>query len=119
MGILAPASWKQPSPTKKLRFNTWLLKGPFCHYCGKIVWPNSNYHFEHSLPFSRGGYTNIGNGVVSCKNCNLQKGAKTKKEYLAYRGMLELNSGYLFSFFDIYLVVFGIFIGIFIYLIIG
>lgn len=52
-----------------------------CAYCGKIL-TLENASFDHVKPISKGGYDRIGNGAVSCKDCNSRKGSKTAGEFL-------------------------------------
>lgn len=100
---------------KRLRNLTYMIHGPFCEYCGRFVSPRK-FHFEHKIPYSRNGKTDIVNGTVSCKNCNLQKGAKTDKEYFLWRKKHGLKSGKLFSFLDFYIGCFAVLIALYIYI---
>ncbi len=63
-----------------------------CHYCGKPVASTTGsfargnaswraydsqgepFHFDHKVPFSKGGDSSPENVVLSCAKCNLSKG---------------------------------------------
>ena len=63
-----------------------------CRYCGKPVayttgssvkgdrcWraydtEGQPFHFDHRIPFSKGGLSNPENVVLACEKCNLSKG---------------------------------------------
>lgn len=49
-----------------------------CAYCGQS---DGTFHFDHVIPFSRGGATDARNLVLACAPCNLSKGAKTPEEW--------------------------------------
>jgi hypothetical protein len=49
-----------------------------CAYCGQT---DTSFHFDHVVPFSRGGGTDASNLVLACAPCNLSKGAKTLEEW--------------------------------------
>lgn len=52
-----------------------------CYYCqGNLV--DLGFHREHKIPLSRGGLHDDSNLVLSCPSCNLEKGAKTDKEFM-------------------------------------
>ena len=53
--------------------------GEVCVYCGEAAGP---FHFDHIIPVSRGGRTVIENLAISCKTCNLEKGASTPEEWM-------------------------------------
>ena len=48
-----------------------------CAYCG-----GPYEHMEHVVPISRGGRTEPGNVVPSCRSCNSRKGTKTPAEWI-------------------------------------
>lgn len=54
--------------------------GRVCRYCSSAVGP---FHFDHEIPWSRGGKSTIQNIVVACESCNLSKGARTPEEWRA------------------------------------
>jgi hypothetical protein len=56
-----------------------------CQYCGQELTtkpgaPNSR-EFDHEVPYSRGGTSDIGNIKDACRTCNRSKGAKTPEEW--------------------------------------
>jgi 5-methylcytosine-specific restriction endonuclease McrA len=55
------------------------LLGNVCFYCGeaKPLGP------DHKVPLSRGGGDAIENILPACIECNVRKGARTAREYLA------------------------------------
>lgn len=58
-------------------------QGGFCHYCQSEL---AEYHIEHQTPISRGGVDGLKNIVLACPPCNISKGAKTEKEFMACKG---------------------------------
>ena len=46
--------------------------GGRCAECGSDV----NLHYDHELPFSKGGSSTVENVRILCAVCNLKKGAK-------------------------------------------
>lgn len=47
-----------------------------CQYCGRVV-PRSEFQYEHVVPRAQGGRTCWENIVVSCLDCNQEKGDRT------------------------------------------
>lgn len=60
-----------------LKESVFKRDGGNCRYCG--VSPDQP-HFDHVIPFSRGGKTELSNLVLSCRSCNSRKAAKTPEE---------------------------------------
>lgn len=58
-----------------------------CGYCHIRITPK-NYHRDHAKPLSQRGTNDIGNIVLACAKCNLQKGAKDAIEFAQTRGRL-------------------------------
>ena len=69
---------KERERARELRQSQWwkqkLSKG-ICHYCEQ-KFPKEKLTMDHIIPVGRGGHSNKGNVVVSCKDCNTKKGAK-------------------------------------------
>lgn len=59
-----------------------------CFYCGiTLSWEvHRDIHTDHVMPFSRGGTNTLDNIVLSCEECNSDKGVKTLEEWLKVRG---------------------------------
>lgn len=52
--------------------------GNCCVYCGSTDGP---FHFDHVMPFSRGGDHSVENLAIACASCNMSKGAYTLDEW--------------------------------------
>ena len=66
---------KEREKARKLRKSQWWqnkLNAGLCHYCGKTV-ARDQLTMDHVVPVSRGGKSNKGNVVPSCKDCNNEK----------------------------------------------
>jgi 5-methylcytosine-specific restriction endonuclease McrA len=61
-----------------------------CHYC-RVGVTAQNAHIDHSHPVSRGGLTIFENLRASCMDCNLEKGDKTEREYVAWKMQQRQN----------------------------
>jgi 5-methylcytosine-specific restriction endonuclease McrA len=57
----------------------WYSQSGCCSYCGTPLF--SRYHVDHMIPISRGGPDKLANLTLACPLCNLQKHAKTAKEF--------------------------------------
>lgn len=66
------------------RMNMWKQCHGRCWYCGCDT-PKTCFILEHVQPFSRGGADSKRNLVVSCWQCDREKGAKTLEEFRAKR----------------------------------
>lgn len=76
------------APSAILRENKLLVtSGMECAYCGNSVL----LQWEHLIPRSRGGPDTIDNLVLSCSQCNMQKGALNPVEWYHSRGMKKLD----------------------------
>lgn len=62
---------KRPIP-QYLRRQVFERDNYTCRYCGRAV---SRPHCDHVYPESRGGATELGNLVTSCRKCNMAKRA--------------------------------------------
>lgn len=55
-----------------------------CVFCGdntvRTPGPKQS-NIDHAIPKSRGGNNSINNAQNTCRDCNLQKGAKTTEEF--------------------------------------
>jgi len=69
---------------KDLRKSQWWqdkLNQGICHYCGG-KFEREDLTMDHIVPVSRGGRSNRGNIVASCKQCNSAKKYLTPVEIL-------------------------------------
>ncbi len=68
-----------PNPTRHIpswvKAEVWERSGGLCQECDKTV-DRGEIHFDHFVPFSRGGPSTVENLRVLCAPCNLSKGAK-------------------------------------------
>jgi 5-methylcytosine-specific restriction enzyme A len=66
---------KEREKAQKLKKSQWwknLLNQGICHYCQK-KFPPLQLTMDHVVPLARGGLSNPGNIVPSCKDCNRNK----------------------------------------------
>lgn len=54
-----------------------------CGYCLRSL--DGGGHVDHMTPLAKGGRNSKDNIVIACKQCNLEKHAKTAGEYFAWR----------------------------------
>ena len=68
-----------PNPNRhipsSIKAEVWDRSGAICQECNKRV-DRNEIHFDHYIPFSRGGLSTSGNLRVLCPPCNMSKGAK-------------------------------------------
>ena len=75
---------KEKAKARKLRQSQWWLSKlgeGICHYCGG-KFDRDTLTMDHIVPLSRGGKSNKGNIVVSCKTCNSNKKYYTPAEII-------------------------------------
>ena len=73
------------SLSQTARLNMWKQAHGRCWYCGCDT-PKTFFVLEHVEPFSRGGADSKRNLVVSCWQCDRDKGTKNLEEFRAKRG---------------------------------
>lgn len=61
-----------------------------CYYCGCVV-KESKRTIDHKTPLARGGLTQENNLVMSCSNCNNEKGFLTEEEYREYKEIADIK----------------------------
>lgn len=59
-------------------------QGAICVYCPVSL--TQGYHVDHRLPLVRGGSNMPRNIQLLCAKCNVRKGKKTHREYVAFLG---------------------------------
>lgn len=95
--------WRADNPTPFARdraagshsaeewFAVQRASGGACHYCGRrttTATPRghaTHRNKDHRVPLIRGGTDDIGNIVVACRSCNVEKGRMTDAEYIAWK----------------------------------
>lgn len=55
--------------------------GFYCVYCDEDL-RDGEIHLDHVIPESQGGTTTYDNLQVTCRKCNLAKGALTESEFV-------------------------------------
>ena len=65
----------------QLRSYVFHRDGHRCAYCGNAR--ADSYELDHIVPRSRGGTDRVSNLVVSCRDCNIEKGNSPVEEFLA------------------------------------
>lgn len=70
------------------RMKLWKQAHGRCWYCGGDT-PKTFFVLEHVEPFSRGGADSKRNLVVSCWQCDREKGAMNLEEFRAHRNHVE------------------------------
>ncbi len=66
---------RERNKARELRKSQWWknrIGTGLCHYCGERVAPRE-LTLDHVVPLVRGGRSNKGNCVASCKECNSKK----------------------------------------------
>ncbi len=73
---------KEKAKARELRASAW-WKGQLgqgkCYHCEKKFLPKE-LTMDHLIPIARGGKSDKKNCVTSCKDCNTEKGYKTRAE---------------------------------------
>lgn len=64
--------------------------GDCCGYCG-ISLRNIQSHLEHVIPTSRGGRDDLENLIITCRFCNMAKGACELAEFFGW--LAHIRSG--------------------------
>lgn len=59
--------------SKRLRNLLWIEQQGRCALCGREL-PETGWHADHTLPWSKGGLTNVHLMKALCQECNLKKG---------------------------------------------
>jgi len=84
---------RERARAKELRKSQWWqdkLNEGICYYCRK-QFTREELTMDHIVPVSRGGRSNRGNIVASCKQCNNEKKYLTPVEILLRKKSSEEN----------------------------
>jgi len=60
-------------PSERLKVQVLMRDGNICRLCG-VTLTGDNIHFDHIIPWSKGGETELGNLQILCAKHNLAKG---------------------------------------------
>lgn len=75
-----PVGWDMTmAEWKRLRTAVFERDGASCRYCGND--PGPHWHCDHVVPRSKHGPSSLENCVVSCRPCNINKGARTPQQW--------------------------------------
>ena len=69
--VIAPPRRRRKPPTHVKR-EVWERDRGQCVHCGS----REDIHFDHDIPFSKGGSNEVENIQLLCAKCNLKKGSK-------------------------------------------
>jgi 5-methylcytosine-specific restriction endonuclease McrA len=89
-----PSGW-----ITKLRRRAIYLRDDFtCGYCGKRGQVNAKdinlrLTIDHITPKHRGGTNKSRNLITCCRRCNLQKGSRSYRGYIAYLSNMLIRNG--------------------------
>lgn len=64
-----------------------------CELCGKQIFSIGECHFDHILPYSKGGKSSLDNCQILCVECNLKKSDKELKEIIMEEKARRFLSG--------------------------
>ena len=84
---------REKEKARHLRQTAWWMRKMregVCHYCGKKV-GIKNLTMDHVIPLSRGGKSQKGNIVPSCKECNNKKKYFIPLEWEEYLNRLSVS----------------------------
>lgn len=68
-------------PSRPTQLKAYRLANGVCQKCKKNI-DDEDIHYDHRIPWIKGGSSDFNNIVVLCKKCNLSKGKKFEEEYL-------------------------------------
>ena len=76
---------------KQLRSTKWWerkLQEGICYYCQK-TFAVSELTMDHKLALAKGGRSSKSNIVVSCQDCNIEKGTKTSVDFVLEKNKIH------------------------------
>ena len=82
---------QEKNKARQLRKSSWWqrrISAGICYYCGEQV-PPKELTMDHLVPLARGGRSNKGNLVASCKECNTRKKIMLPLEWQEYMEKLD------------------------------
>ena len=53
-----------------------------CEICNNKIFSINDCHFDHIMPYAKGGKSDLSNCQILCKECNLKKNDKELKEFI-------------------------------------
>lgn len=74
----------KPRPSQKRTLLA--IFGPFCYLCRR-AFAEDELTFDHIMPLSKGGKSNLGNLRLACDECNQRKGNQVLTEPNQYAGI--------------------------------
>jgi len=70
--VLKPETYRSRGIPSDVQKEVWKRDGGRCIKCGSSV----NLHFDHIIPFSKGGSNTVENIQILCSKCNIGKSNK-------------------------------------------
>ena len=64
-----------------------------CELCGKQIFSIGDCHFDHIVPYAKGGNSTVDNCQILCVECNLKKSDKELKEVILEEKARQFLSG--------------------------
>ena len=68
-----------------------------CELCGKQIFSIGECHFDHIVPYAKGGSSNLENCQILCVECNLRKSDKELKDIVIEEKARQFLSGMSFK----------------------
>ena len=68
-----------------------------CELCGKQIFSIGECHFDHIIPYAKGGTSTLDNCQILCVNCNLKKSDKELKDIVLEEKTRQFLNGKAFK----------------------